>query len=551
MHVPPVRTAPPARTNRIERPLQYDPATTARKQTLAYKTESLRLGIEDLIETFGSRYPRGQEFLARWQRLSTAVEQRRPDAEKLFTRLRDDALLANPLLDFDRLLVLKRQRGQLGLPTNHQCNTCLKQDKYDNELAILSPVRPTGTLSTLFRPDRGWYVGEMDLHHDADRLLFTMPNGRTWQIHEMSVDGSGLRQVSREIADVDNFDPCYLPDGRIVFASTAAYTGVPCWHGKERACCLYTMHADGTHVRQLCYDQDLDLHPSILDNGQVIFSRWDYTGLLHAYVRPLMVMNPDGTGQRAVYGSNSYYPNCLFFPRGVPGHPNKIAAILSGYHGKNRMGELAILNVGTGWSGEQGIVHRITHRGEPIVPVALDALTEQAQHQFLHPYPLSDKYILAAMQTGQQPWGIYLVDVFDNMVPILTDPRFSFFEPIPVASRPAPPSHSRSCGHHARRRDRRPARHLQGRWPERRAAWDHQATADRRLSLRLSRHGGARQSRSRRTMGGRAYSRHRSGLRRWFGQVSASGKYSGHAASLGCRGEGGATDAQLVHGDAR
>ena len=85
---------------------------------------------------------------------STAVEQRRPDAEKLFTRLRDDALLANPLLDFDRLLILKRRRGQLGLPTNHQCNTCLKQDKYDNELAILSPVRPTGTLSTLFRPDR-------------------------------------------------------------------------------------------------------------------------------------------------------------------------------------------------------------------------------------------------------------------------------------------------------------------------------------------------------------------------------------------------------------
>ena len=125
----------------------------------------------------------------------------------------------------------------------------------------------------------------MDLHHEADRILFTMPNGRSWQIHEMSVDGSGLRQVSREIADVDNFDPCYLPDGRIVFASTAAFTGVPCWHGKERACCLYTMHADGTHVRQLCYDQDLDLHPSVLDNGQVIIQSLGLHGAL-ARLRP-------------------------------------------------------------------------------------------------------------------------------------------------------------------------------------------------------------------------------------------------------------------------
>ena len=49
-----------------------------------------------------------------------------------------------------------------------------------------------------------------------------MPNGRTWQIHEIGVDGSGLRQVSREDADVDNFDACYLPDGRIVFVSTAS-----------------------------------------------------------------------------------------------------------------------------------------------------------------------------------------------------------------------------------------------------------------------------------------------------------------------------------------
>ncbi len=437
-HIPPVRTAPPVRTRPIFRPPQYDPATTAHKQTLRYKMESLRLAIDDLIETFGPAYPRGAELLQRWKELYQTVGNPPPDAERLFGELRSNALLSNPLLSFNRLLVIKRKTGQLGLPTNHQCNTCLEQSGYDNEIAVLSPVRPSGTLSTVFRPQQDWYVGEIDLHFGAERLLFTMPNGRTWQIHEIGIDGRELRQVSQEVPDVDNFDPCYLPDGRIVFASTASFTGVPCWHGKERACCLFAMKADGSDVRQLCYDQDLDLHPSVLDNGQVIFSRWDYTGILHAYVRPLMVMNPDGTGQRAIYGSNSYYPNCLFFPRGVPGQPHKIVAILSGYHGRNRMGELAVLNVGAGWAGQQGITHRITHRGEPIVPVTIDALTANAAPQFLHPFPLSDKYILTAMQIGNQPWGIYLVDVFDNIVPVLTDSQFDFFEPIPVAQRRLP-----------------------------------------------------------------------------------------------------------------
>ena len=439
MMVPPVRDIPPQRTPTIRRPPQYDPQVTARKRELSYRMESLRLAIEDLRTTFGDAYPQGAEFLQRWEELSQAVVDESPDLEVRFRHLRRDALLANPLLDMDRLLVLKRKRGQLALPTNHQCNTALKQEGYDNELAILSPVRPGGRLSTLYRPEGGHYVGEMDLHYDADRLLFTMPTGRTWQIHEIRLDGGDVRTVSQEVADVDNFDPCYLPDGRIVYASTASFTGVPCWHGKERACVLFTMDAEGGDVRQLCFDQDLDLHPSVLPNGQVIYSRWDYTGLLHAYVRPLMVMNPDGTGQRAIYGTNSFYPNCLFFPRSVPGHPTRVVAILAGYHGLNRMGELAVVDVSAGWSGEHGIVHRITHRGEPIVPVALDQLTLHASPQFLHPYPLSDKYIITAMQPGkQQPWGIYLVDVFDNVTPILTDPKYDYFEPLPVTPRARP-----------------------------------------------------------------------------------------------------------------
>ena len=412
---------------------------------MAQDAEPLRLAIEDLVESFGPEYPRGREYLAQLARVEAAMARGDRSATGQLEALTQDALSANPLLDFDRLVLLKRKRGQLGLPVNHKCNAGIEQTGYDNEIALLRPVRSDGKLQTVFRPKKGQYVGEIDLHFDADRLLFAMPNGRTWQIHEIRPDGTGLRQVSREQPDVDNFDACYLPDGRIVFASTASYHAVPCWHGKERACSIYRMDADGTNVRQLCFDQDLDLHPSVLPDGQVIFSRWDYTGPMHIYLRPLMVMNPDGTGQRATYGSNSYFPNALYFPRGIPDAPNKLVAVLSGYHGVPRMGELVLLDVTRGWHEAEGMVQRIPGRGKPIDTPIRDRLVDKSWPKFLHPYPLSDKYFLVAAQLqaaasgGNAPWGIYLVDVFDNVVPIKVDPQYDLFEPIPLRPAPRPP----------------------------------------------------------------------------------------------------------------
>ena len=438
---------------------QADRAGVNRQNAVRYirifNFESLRLAIADLAETFGPKYPNSSDYLQRLKNLaeasSAALDSFDPNdlsaqanVQKLareLDQLRYDALLSNPLLDFDKLLLLKRKRGQLGLPVNHKCNTGIERTGYDNEIAILEPMRPGGTLQTLFRPPATEFIGEMDLHFDADRLLFTMPNGPTWQIFEIKTDGTGLRRVSRgEHPDVDNFDACYLPNGRVVFASTASYTAVPCWHGVERACNIYLMDADGGNVRQLCFDQDLDLHPAVLPTGQVIFSRWDYTGPMHIYLRPLMVMNPDGTGQRAVYGSNSYWPNALYFPRGIPDAPGKILAIIAGYHGVPRMGELGLLDTTKGWHEAAGVVQRIPGRGKPVTTVIRDNLVDKSWPKFLHPYPLSDKYFLVASQPdNKSPWGIYLVDVFDNMLPIVVQPKFDFFEPIPLAKTQRPP----------------------------------------------------------------------------------------------------------------
>ena len=106
-----------------------------------------------------------------------------------FEALRTEALLANPLLDFDRLLLIKR-RGNLGLPQNWQGN-CVMRGGFDNEIAVLSPVRPDGELTTLYRPESDRFVGDVDLHWDAERMLFSMPTeNKRYAIFEIGVDGT-------------------------------------------------------------------------------------------------------------------------------------------------------------------------------------------------------------------------------------------------------------------------------------------------------------------------------------------------------------------------
>ena len=405
--------------------------------------ESLRLAITDLKQTFGPRYPRGAEFLTRLDALEKTAPGD-PAAVAKLTALRAEALLANPLLDFDRLLFVRRKVNSSkdpGFPTNHECNASLKRTGWDNEIAVLSPVRPDGALTTLYRPDDGGYVGEVDLHWDARRLLFSKSDSTNWKIYEVRPDGTGLRQVSKMPDDVSAFDPCYLPDGRIIFGSTASYQAVPCWHGQKLVTNLYLMNADGTGVRQLCFDQDHDYHPCVLNDGQVLYLRWDYTGISHIYLRELMAMNPDGTGQRAVYGSNSWFPNSLFFTRPIPGRRDLLVSVLSGYHGVNRMGRLVILDTARGWYSADGMVHEIPRRGRPIKVAIRDNLVDDDWPKFLHPYPLSDKYFLVACwPDAKARWGIYLVDVFDNMVLLREEPGQALLEPIPLRPQALPPA---------------------------------------------------------------------------------------------------------------
>lgn len=452
---------------------QLRPALAARL-ALEFNPAALRRAIADLKKTFPNEFVLPQAFEtrladyeARLPQLQQMLANGGPEevrrvgeaCETLFAFSRE-VLLANPLLDFDELLVLRRRtpddadRGtywtwgqKYGMTVNWSCDFRPKNppvaDWWDEALVALSPRDGQRPPRTIFKAPRTHMIQQPDLHFDAQRLLFTMPGSEeAFQVFEINVDGTGLRQITRDTGpDVDNGDPCYLPDGRIIFNSTRLFTGVPCEDGNSYVSNLCLTNAEGDNTRLLTFDQESAWHPSILNNGRVLYTRYEYANISHQFGRLLFHMNPDGTNQMEYYGSNSYWPNSIFYARAIPNHPTMVAGVVCGHHGPNKTGRLVLFDPARGRRETAGAVQTIPGWGKPVERVVEDHLYGGDWPKFVHPWPLSDKYFLvsARLHPGQVEYGIYLVDIFDNVVEIARIANHSLLEPIPLKPRPTPP----------------------------------------------------------------------------------------------------------------
>ena len=423
---------------------------------------AMRRAVRDLSTAFPGTFPDLAQALERIDAIErrksavrTALENEDEAALQSVAELQAlqrELLLANPLVGADEILLVKRKAASpaLGLPCNWQSNCALPRSGYDDEICRLSLSDLGRAPATLYHPDKPGFVGDVDLHFSGRRVLFSsIGTHNRWQVFEVNVDGTGLRQVTPgKYDDVDNYDACYLPDGRIIFSSTRTFASVPCVNGSTRSANLFVTEPDGTGTRLLCFDQEHNWCPTVMNDGRLLYTRWEYTDTPHTHSRLLFRMNPDGTQQMEYYGSNSYWPNSMFYTRPIPGHPTKVVTIVSGHHGVRRMGELVILDPAKGRHEADGVVQRIPGYGQTVPALIEDRLVDESWPKFLHPYPLGDeaqpdaagKYFLVACQpSAQSLWGIYLVDVYDNLVLLREEPGYALLEPIPLRETPTPP----------------------------------------------------------------------------------------------------------------
>jgi formylglycine-generating enzyme required for sulfatase activity len=422
---------------------------------------AMRRALEDMASTWPERCPLGKQqsllddpdtrIESLLKRLRAGEEAAVPESEKLLADVRA-ALLANPLLDFDRLLVLRRQfpdvnaaRSAAPGTTNNwlTCDAIPRQNAWRDALVVLSQLRGPVAEQMLYQPETMETILDPDLHFDGERILFAK-NGvqqKNYRLWEIGVNGQALRQVTADDGnDVGHFDGCYLPNGDIMFASTAAYQGLPCTYGSSMVC-LYRLHRDTGAVRQLTFEQDSDWCPTVLPSGRVMYLRWEYTDQSHANSRILFHMNPDGTDQRELRGSGSWFPGSFFFARPVPGPARLVIGVAGGHHDQPRAGRLLLLDTAKGRREAEGVTQEIPGYGKPVEPLVRDGLIGGHYPQFLMPYPLSEKYHLVAMKRSATAlWGLYLVDVFDNLTLIKEGEGTAYLEPIPLRRVERPPT---------------------------------------------------------------------------------------------------------------
>ncbi|MGL5684059.1 MAG: SUMF1/EgtB/PvdO family nonheme iron enzyme [Marinifilaceae bacterium] len=361
-------------------------------------------------------------------------------------------LLDNPQLDIDKILVGRYRLGRdarkamapsLGTQSNNwSSQPSARRNGFDAEIALLSNLRGDIQSTTVFKPENGSSVADLQLHWDANRVMFTMTNNnKRWQVYEVGMDGKGLKQVIESPEeDLEFCDANFLPDGRVIATSTIGYHGVPCVNGWDAVCNLVLYNPTDKNLRRLTFDQDGNWNPVVMNNGRVMYTRWEYTDLTHYFSRFVMHMNPDGTENRALYGSGSFWPNSTFDMKPLPGTGTKFVGIISGHHGVARSGRMMIFDPAKSRKEEKGVVQEIPFKDREIIPEVKDGLVDGVWPQFIKPYPLNEKYFLVAGKlTPNSLWGIYLTDVYDNLTLLAEFEGEGLIAPIPVRKTETPP----------------------------------------------------------------------------------------------------------------
>ncbi|KKK76010.1 hypothetical protein LCGC14_2867990, partial [marine sediment metagenome] len=241
---------------------------------------------------------------------------------------------------------------------------------------------------------------------------------------------------------------CYLPDGGICFASTRSEHGVLCASSHYLSCTnLFRMGGDGRSMRALSYGALSEFTPTMMEDGRILYNRWEYVYKGIAAVQSLWLMRPDGSVGREFYGDNIANPGVLWQARQVPDRPDLAVCIGCG-HEPLGVGAVILL--------DQSEVKRTPDAMRSITP---DVKTEglrgiyhlRNNHWredwfgplYADPYPLSDKFFLVACNettryNDPSGYGIYLLDTFGNRVPVYADPEISCWQPMLLRPRTIP-----------------------------------------------------------------------------------------------------------------
>jgi hypothetical protein len=403
----------------------------------AVEKMALRAAIEDLTATWGTAYPEGKNYLNQLERADEAQ----------LKALQHEALMANPLLkDVSLVYVSRNQYKQ-----DHHNTATLFQKGEVNEKSYNPPGNinllnlKTGAVKTLVDAGETGIARDPELSWDGKKIVFSMRKSKDddYHIYEINVNGSGLKQLT-SLPGVSDIDPVYLPDGKIIFSSTREPKFCMC--NRHIMANLYRMDADGANIHQIGKSTLFEGHSTVMEDGRILYDRWEYVDRDFGDAQGLWVVNPDGTMHAIFYGNNTASPGGVIDARQIPGSQNVIS-VFGSCHDRP-WGALAILDRNKGVDGAEPVEHIWPASARDLIGKGNWDTFKAVRPRYEDPYPLADpktrsgagKYFLCArtLNGNDERTGLFLIDTFGNEVLLHEEPGRGCFDPMPVMERKTP-----------------------------------------------------------------------------------------------------------------
>ncbi|MDP6523269.1 MAG: hypothetical protein QGH15_03515 [Kiritimatiellia bacterium] len=382
----------------------------------------------------------------------------------------------NPLITFDKLVFVKRQTYHSSHFYTDFIDGC---SRYGGNICILD--LKTGKVTDLIPDMEGGIFGRFDLHFSAKKIVFDWKKEprEGFRIYEIDIEpkkgvavGKPRQILARpddedaRIAKYDNskngrtarmyyhqtddMHPCYLPDGGIVFVSSRCEYGTLCDAPDNlSSAIMYRMDGNGKNMRPLSNSAVSEFSPSMMEDGRILYTRWEYVDKGQLGVKCLWAMHPDGSESSEIYGNDIRFPPTFLHGRQIPGKPNLVSFLGTPHFPQSGIGTVILAD----------LTKNIRTR-EPMKYITpnVDIRQEPGWNQFrngkwvrdhngplyMDPYPLTENDYLVSHNPDKKwndptAYGLYLINGDGYHGLIHDEPETSCWQPIPLVTRKTPP----------------------------------------------------------------------------------------------------------------
>ena len=405
--------------------------------------------------------------------------------------LRRRIIFSHPVLDFDNLLINQRP---IAAKSNHMVDHYLGRfSRQAPGLVILQnwKSKPAPVFITRGRLPEGT-ITHPDLSFDAKKVVFAYcahtkdnRNLRAFKLYEINIDGSGLRQLTggrndpglrrlgRMTQVIEDFDPCYLPDGGIAFTSTRTMATVRCanYARYNPAFVLHRCESDGSGMRALSFGELNEYEPTVMPDGKLIYTRWEYINRNITTVHGLWTTRADGTGVEHFYGNNTIDPNVIVEAKPIPGS-HRTVALAAAHHSYFR-GTVIVIDTEIDEDGLKPLTvitpevpfpeqYGAKYKGKPLVPdengiyphglpynindkpaYAAKPRRDMGNGAYAMPFPLNEElFLVCHREKDNRKYAIYLIDSMGGRELIYKVDTADCWAPVPIRPRRRPPVRS-------------------------------------------------------------------------------------------------------------